>query len=132
VSIKRERVSFGQVSGAVTSVKSLRGLVEDDPLSPAFKVPPGDSPKAIYLYFLATQSLQYGTTLPEKYPVYTKPIMLRHIVLLLRDFSPEQIKRGIKLASQRCRYPFSMRLVRHFINTYDLKGTDDGTRIRSG
>lgn len=120
MSLKKERVVFGQPSGAAAELVSLRGLAEDDPTSHLFKLPAGTSLRSIYNYFLAEQQRQYGTTLLTKQTVYTKPILQRHLKLLLKDYDIDLVKRAIKLCSLRCKYPFSVRMVRYYLNKKEL------------
>lgn len=97
-------------SDEIEDDKGLSMLVVDNPLSDHFKPECGDSPKNLKDFMIALQVRQYGHTIELE-----DRVLIRNIKLLLKEYDPLLIKRGIKYASQTSDYPFSTKYVKEMI-----------------
>jgi hypothetical protein len=104
----KRQVDLGSVSFNQPERAEINWL-SSDPESYLCQVPAGESPKEIVNFWLSVQKKTYGITLLDL--GFTSKILQSHIKGLLKSgYSPDIIKRGILLASQRVRGgPFSIR-----------------------
>ena len=111
---RNRRIALGLVQEIRTEVVDLQDLLASDPRSDHFKAEVGDTPRELYRYLLACQSMQYGRTIMDDFPFMTKQVLMRNLKLIVQDHPAEVVKRSIKYASLVCKRPFTPRMVRYF------------------
>lgn len=114
---RRQVVTLGQ-SFLSESPPDLPGpedwwIRQEDPDSDHFSPPIGDKPADIVRYMVALQQRKYGETILDKGIGFQ--ILSRQVKLLLREYSPDALKRAIRRCSVWSRYPFSTKMVERLI-----------------
>lgn len=108
---KRHSLPAGTTfSGEIVEGEGLSGLIKDSPLSTHFSPNCGDSPTNLKNFMRALQVRQYGCSIE-----LSDRVLIRNIKLLLEEYSPMMVKRGIKFASKVSDYPFSTKFVKEMI-----------------
>jgi hypothetical protein len=81
----------------------------------------GDPPNELAHYMLAVQVRRYGA---EEVDARILPLrtLISHMKLLLKEFTLEQIKRGIRHAADTSLYPFSIIYIRKTIKGLQDEG----------
>ncbi|HMN10765.1 MAG TPA: hypothetical protein PKD55_00405 [Bellilinea sp.] len=87
-------------------------ILRGDPFSSHFEPVLGEDTGLIVDFMLGSQYRKYGTTIEE---TLTRAILLRHASLLKEKYGAGEVERGIRMALQVSRYPFSFKLVEKLI-----------------
>lgn len=90
-------------------------FTESDPLSPAFSPKVGNTPKELIKYLVAEQQRAYGKTVLEQ---FSHAILVRNFKLLLKKYTPDQIKRGIALSVRTANHPATTRYISECIEKW--------------
>lgn len=106
------RAPLGEISSIQVSEVGLDQIARDDPFAPSFNPKVGNTSRDLVTYLLALQQKTYGRTTELSYRV-----LQRNIGLLLKMYSPLQVKRGIR-ASVRAKYPCTTKFVKYLIEKY--------------
>jgi hypothetical protein len=72
-----------------------------DPNSEGFNPPVGDDVKSLVNFMLAEQVKAFGMTFLDTQDIITYAILMRNFKIMLKTYSPLDVKRGIVLC---CRY----------------------------
>jgi hypothetical protein len=113
---RTERVTLGKITGSSNSDTTLQKLTESNPRSFDFNPGVGDSTRDIVNYMLALQRQSFnGHDITEQFRF---TILQRNAKLLLKDYDPLTVKRGVALAAVNSPAPYSFAFVRKCIEQW--------------
>lgn len=101
--------SLGRQYASPASSNGLGGILEGNPLSYYYRIPEiGVTPQQLTLYLIARQKKQYGEIITDQ---LEERILRRHVRLMLNQYDPKAIIRGIEIGLIYSPYPFSFAFV---------------------
>lgn len=109
-----KRALLGEISGIQAVEIDLDTLSRDDPFSPDFNPRVGNTPRDLTTYLIAVQQSAYGRSVLIYMSYWA---VQRNMKLLLKVYSPLQIKRAIRL-SVRAKYPCTTKYLKYLIRKH--------------
>lgn len=114
--MRHKKQTLGAVQPSVVEYGQLNDLLtHNHPLSSTFNPAVGDTSRELLWYCLGLQKALYKTTILEQ---FSYRILQRNFSLLLKKYSPLEIKRGIALAILYSDRPFSTSFVEKAIKQW--------------
>lgn len=104
--------SLGKTNPKQTKTENggLSFLRTDSPQSPDYIPPSGDTPLQLVRWMQACQMDMYHTRTE-----LSDRILVRNVKLLLKKYTPREVKRAIYLCSWKSSYPYSTKYVRRML-----------------
>jgi hypothetical protein len=125
----KRQAGFGKIAHSEQTIKPLPNLTISNGNLPSALMKQGEvfkyrTPKELFKFLVANQSKQCnGKTILDTMP--DSRIHVRHLKLLLNEYSAETIGKAILKASFYCKHPYSVRLIKYFCG----KRTENEQRI---
>lgn len=111
--VKHKPVIFEGSSGTAPPLQPVRSD-QSDPLAESFVYPQDTSTRALVTYLLAQQRRrQYPEGVITDYLPYMA--LMRHMKGLRDTYASSTLYRAIKLAADRCKHPFSTKILTLYI-----------------